>query len=90
MIPNLSANKETVLPTSVNLLQSLLPAMTDDELKRRRRATQAQTRRMFRAKDYEDHTDIDSPVDPVDEDELDAEIDELEAELEEEMAGDDE
>lgn len=63
--------------------------MTEDELERRRRAAQDQLERMFRDKDYDDHSDIVSPADPVDEDELGAELEELEARLEDEMADDD-
>jgi hypothetical protein len=67
--------------------------MTDGgELKRRRRAAHEQLQRMFGTedKDYEAHTDIESPVEDVDEDELAAEIDELDAELDDEMTGDNE
>jgi len=62
----------------------------DGECERCRRASQDQLRRMFEDKDYEELTDIESPVEDVDEDELDAEIEELETELERELSGDDE
>lgn len=55
----------------------------DDKVDRRCRATQEQTRRMFEnaEKDYEEHTDIESPITEFDEDELAAEIEEFEREL---------
>jgi len=62
-----------------------------DEIERRRhRAAREELRRMIESmnRDYEAHTNV--PTDPVDEDELDAEIEELEAELERELGGDDE
>jgi len=39
-------------------------------------------------RDYEKHTDIESPVKDVDQGELEAEVAELEAELETELVGD--
>ena len=58
------------------------------EIEQRRRAAREELRRMFRDKDYDAHTDIDSPATDFDEDELAAEIDELEAELEDELGVD--
>jgi DNA-binding MarR family transcriptional regulator len=50
---------------------------------RRYVASVQQTKRLFEnmSKDYEEHTDIESPIEDDDEDELDAEIAELEADL---------
>jgi len=53
---------------------------------RRYVASVQQTKRLFENvdKDYGKHTDIESPIEDVDEDELDAELAELEAELNQE------
>lgn len=57
--------------------------VVDGEFERRRRAAQEELRQMFETidKDYDAHTDIESPIEDVDEDELSAEIEELENEL---------
>ena len=60
----------------------------DNELNDRRRAALEQTQRMFRDRDYGEHTDTDDPPEEIDEEDLEEELGELEAELEDDLSGD--